>query len=573
ILAGRHAAELEAGNHEAVVGELAALADAEPLCEPIAEHLMLAYYRCGRPADALAHFEKVRRERRRSLGADPSPALRDLHLRVLGQDPALERAAGTAPSMLPPDIASFTGRERELAALTALATDDGESRLAAIAGPGGSGKTALAVHWGHEWAARFPGGRLYVNLRGFDRGEPVPPLEALGRLLGALGVAGDAAPSDLDEAAELYRGLTAGRRVLVVLDNARDAEQVRPLLPGAGCVTLVTSRDRLTGLVAVNDARPVPIPVLGADEALVLLGRVLGDDRVRAEHDDAARLAELCGHLPLALRIAAANLAVSPVAAIASYTAELEGQDRLAALAIDGDEDATVTANLELSYRVLPADARELFRRIGAIPGEDAPRELVEVVSGLPERACGVALRKLVAGHLLEEHVPGRYRMHDLVRLYAATRAEHAPTVKDTVVDAFIAWHFARVHAPRNPEEANIVMALDVLGDRPDFWRLVYSLRATINEGRFLDRIRPAIARARESSERAGDNVGVFRMTSQLANLHRVHDDQAIAIRLGREAVELAAGLTDRELAAAKGNLGIYLSESGDNVEAERLLT
>ncbi|GIG68366.1 AfsR/SARP family transcriptional regulator [Phytomonospora endophytica] len=574
LLAGRYAAELEAGNHEAVLADLAALAAAEPLCGPIAEHLMLAYYRCGRPADALAHFEKVRRRVRRDLGADPSPGLRDLHLRVLDQDPALE-PPGAGRSMLPPDIASFTGRDGELAELAALTADGGDSPIAAIAGPGGSGKTALAVHWGHAQAARFPGGRLYVNLRGFDRGEPVAPVEALGRLLGALGVVGDAVPSDVDSAGEMYRGLTTGRRVLVVLDNARDAEQVRPLLPGGGCMTLVTSRDRLTGLVAVNDARPVPVTVLSADEALELLGRVLGDERVRAERAEAEALAGLCGRLPLALRIAAANLAVSPVASIASYTAELRGQDRLAALAIDGDDDATVAATLELSYRVLAGDARELFLRLGAIPGEDAPRELVEAVSGLAERACATALRKLVSGHLLEEHVPGRYRMHDLVRLYAAARAERDLTAGEleAVVDAFIGWHFERAHQPHNPEETNVIMALDALADDPRSWRLVYSLRATINEGRFLDRIRPAILRARRLSEEAGDRVGVFRMTSQLANLHRVHFDHSIAIELGREAVEMATGLTAMELAPAKGNLGIYLSEAGDNVEAERLLT
>lgn len=568
LLTERYTAELDAGNHAAVLGDLTALSDADPLAEPVAELLMLAYYGSGRPADALARFEATRVRLRDELGADPSKRLRDLHLRILDQDPALDpsNVPTPAPIQLPSDISGFTGRAAELKALDQFADPASAAPLAAVVGPGGAGKTALAVHWGHSRVDRFPGGLLYVNLRGFDEGEMVSPREALGRLLLAMSTPGEAVPEDVDAAAELFRAATADRGVLVILDNARNAEQLRPLLPGAGSFTIVTSRDRLTGLVALNDARPVPVGMLGPEEAVELLTRILGAERVGAEPAAAERLAELCGHLALALRIAAAHVAGEPNARIADYVEELERRDRLDVLAVDGDPAAAVTANLELSYRVLDENTRDLFARLGTLPGEDFAEELIVSVSELPEEDTLRVLRRLVAAHLVEQHRARRYRMHDLVRLYAARTGERKLSKDDqaTLIDAFIEWHHDRAYQPIADEETNVFLACEALQDHPKLWRLVLPLRNTINEWRFISRIHQFIDLATRRAEQAGDDLGLFRMTSLKANAKRADGDSAAAIEFGTRALGLAGALSDRERTTASGNLGIYLFDHGD---------
>lgn len=565
LLTDRYTAELDAGHHAAVLGDLVALHDAEPLAEPLAELLMLAYYRCGRPADALARFEATRVRLRDELGADPSKQLRDLHLRILDHDPALEPSA-PAPIQLPSDISGFIGRTAELMSLDQYADSASAASLAVVVGPGGAGKTALAVHWGHSTVERFPGGLLYVNLRGFDEGEVVSPREALGRLLVAMSTPGEAVPDDVDAAAALFRAATADRGVLVILDNARNAEQVRPLLPGPGCFTIVTSRDRLTGLVALNDARPVHVGMLEREEAVELLTRILGAARVTGEADAAERLAELCGHLALALRIAAAHVAGEPNLRIADYVAELERRDRLDVLAVDGDPAAAVTANLELSYRVLDKDARELFTRLGTLPGEDFAEGLIAAVSGLSEEDTLRALRRLVAAHVVEQHRARRYRMHDLVRLYAAREAERALSNQDraTLIDRFIEWHHDRAFQPIADEETNVFLACEALQDHPRLWRLVLPLRNTINEWRFISRIHRLIDVATRRAEEAGDDLGRFRMTTLRASAKRADGDSAGSIEFGTRALALAESLSDRERITASGNLGVYLFDHGD---------
>lgn len=571
LLTDRYTAELEAGHHAAVLGDLTTVNDAEPLAEPVAELLMLAYYRCGRPADALARFEATRVRLRDELGADPSTRLRDLHLRILDQDPALDpsnasKASTAAPIQLPSDISGFTGRAAELKALDQLADPASAASLAAVVGPGGAGKTALAVHWGHSAADRFPGGLLYVNLRGFDEGEMVSPREALGRLLLAMSTPGEAVPEDVDAAGELFRAVTAERSVLVILDNARNAEQVRPLLPGTGCFTIVTSRDRLTGLVALNDARPVPVGMLGREEAVELLTRMLGAERVEAEPEAVDRLAGLCGQLALALRIAAAHMSGEPNVRIADYVAELERRDRLDVLAVDGDPAAAVTANLELSYRVLDKEAQNLFARLGTLPGEDFAEELIASVSGLSEEDTLRALRRLVAAHLVEQHRARRYRMHDLVRLYAARTGEQVLGKDDraTLIDRFVDWHHDRAYEPILDEETNVFLACEALQDHPRLWRLVLPLRNTINQWRFVSRVYKFVDLAIRRAEQAGDDLGLFRMTTLRANAARADGDSDTAIELGIRALALAEALSDRERTIASANLGIYLFDHGD---------
>ncbi|NUO61747.1 MAG: SARP family transcriptional regulator [Hamadaea sp.] len=580
MILDRNDALLRGGHHTTVLAELTAAMDDHPLDERLAGQFMLALYNGGRQADALAHYRSLRQRLVEEVGSEPSPALRELHRQILRQElevavtaPPEQRTtqavAGpviAAPSQLPADVPGFTARDLELATLTRLAAEVPAAPLATIVGPGGMGKTALAVHWGHAHRAGFPGGQLYVNLRGFDEREPVTPREALGRLLLALGLRRDAVPDDVDAAAELFRASTADRGVLVILDNAGSAEQVRPLLPGSGCFTIVTSRDRLTGLVALNDARPVRVGALGGDAATELLSRIVGPERVAADPQATERLAGLCGQLPLALRIAAAHIVGDPDVAIGDYVDELERRDRLDVLLIDGDPTAAVAANLDLSYRTLTAHARDLYCRIGALPGEDFSQDLLTAVSGLSEGDTAQALRYLVAGHLVEQHRPRRYRMHDLVRLHAArsARRDLPEPDRDALITGFIEWHHDRAYLPIEDEESNVFLACEALRDHPKLWRLVVPLRNTINEWRSVARVREFLDVAGRLAEQHGDGPGLFRMTAMTASALRSEGDSTAAVEVGTRAVALAGDLGDREKVTAHGNLGIYLFDHGD---------
>jgi len=411
------------------LGEFRLLLD--ELTELVAEHpgrprpmgqLMLVLHRQGRTSDALEAFRAQRARLADEFGLDPAPELRELESAILRADPALLAAApATAPlrpAELPP-AAGFAGRERELAVLDAGAG----SGIWVISGTAGVGKTALAVQWSHNARDRFPDGQLYADLRGFDpEHEPLSPSAVLAQLLRGLGADPRAVPSDLDGQSKLYRTLTADRHVLVLLDNARDAAQVMPLLPAAGTV-LVTSRSRLGDLVVRAGARPIPLDVLPAADSLRLLAAALGPAPVAAEPEAAAELARLCGHLPLALRIAAANLRTGPAPEIGQLVKELAQGDALAELAVDGAETGGVTVALSSSYRALAAEQRLLFRRLGLIPGPTFTPESAGAVAGLPAPVAGRRLRGLASAHLIERHTGNHYRCHDLLRQYAADRA------------------------------------------------------------------------------------------------------------------------------------------------------
>lgn len=413
LLAQSH---LDSGRHEKVLTDLAPLAEEHPIREHLTELLMLAYYRAGRQGDALSAYRKVWKTLATELGVEPGPGLRELHARVLANDPSLTVAA--VPRFLPRTVPDFTGREADLRRLDAIAA----AGVAVVAGTPGAGKTALAVHWGHKSARRFPDGQLYVNLRGFDAGRPMRPVDALAQLLRALGQPSDRIPVDVQEASGLYRSLLADRRVLVLLDNAGTIEQVRPLLPSsAGSCAVITSRNRLSGLLARDGARRLDLDVLTAPEAVELLVRILGPDRVAGEADAATDLADACGHLPLALRIAAANLADQPGRPIADYVALLRGGDRLAALTVPGDLDSTVRAAFDQSYAHLSSAAARLFRLLGVVPGADVTAAAASALAGLPAEPL---LRQLTAAHLVQEPIPGRYALHDLLRLYARSQAD-----------------------------------------------------------------------------------------------------------------------------------------------------
>jgi DNA-binding SARP family transcriptional activator/tetratricopeptide (TPR) repeat protein len=440
---------LRLGLHRDLVVGLTSHLAAHPTRERTAGQLALALYRCGRASDALEVCRRTRLRLHDDLGIDPGPELGAVEVAILRKDeslalPTRQQPRVAVPAHLPAGVAGFTGRAAEVRRLTELFSDAGAAAvpIAVISGPAGVGKSALAVHCGHELAGRYHDGQLHVNLRGYDLDEPMPPVDALARFLRALGLPAAQVPADQEEAVLAYRSLLAGRRVLVVLDNAGSAEQVRPLLPGApGCAVLVTSRDELRGLAALDGAWPLRLDVLAPAESLALLRRMVGADRLAAEPDAAAELARLCDHLPLALRIAGAHLAARPAWPVAEYVRELAEDSRLGKLAIPEDPRAAVGTAFDLSYRVLAPRTQLLFRRLGLVPGQDFTVDVAATLAGCSQQEAAAELDRLTTAHLVREHVPGRYQCHDLIRLYAAGRAaaeEPTATVLATLYDFYL---------------------------------------------------------------------------------------------------------------------------------------
>jgi DNA-binding SARP family transcriptional activator len=442
---------LRRGEHGILAGVLAAQVAAAPGDERLTGQLMLALYRCGRQADALRWYEQTRRHLADELGADPGQELARRHRQILRADPALTarrpatRAAAPVPRELPNDVPAFTGRAAELAELDRVLTSAaagadpgqaGETRLgpargpaaviSAVSGTAGVGKTALAVHWAHRAAAAgwFPDGQLHVNLRGYDPGRPVTAADALAGFLRALGVPGPDIPPGEDERAARYRSLLAGKRMLIVLDNAGHAEQVRPLRPGTpGCAVLVTSRDALAGLVARDGAARLDLDLLPPSEAVSLLHELIGE-RAGADPLAAAELARQCSRLPLALRVAAELTASRPDIALADIVAELaDEQRRLDLLDAADDPRTAVRAVFSWSYRQLSGEAARMFRLLGVHPGPDITAPAAASLAALAEAGARRLLRELARAHLIAEHVPGRYAVHDLLRAYAAEQA------------------------------------------------------------------------------------------------------------------------------------------------------
>ena len=440
----RAEAGLALGRHAELVGELAGWCAAEPLRERFAVLRMLALYRSGRQADALAAFQQARRMLVDELGVEPGEELRRLHQQILARDPALAvpaewdaaaaagglDAARVVPRQLPAAVARLAGRSDELGVLAGLAEQaasgaGGTVVISAIGGMAGVGKTALAVHVAHRVAGLFPDGQLYADLRGFGpSGDPVPPARVVREFLGALGVAPRAVPADVDAQAGLYRSVLAGKRVLVVLDNARDAAQVRPLLPGsAGCLVVVTSRSQLAGLAAVEGARLLPLGLLTEQEARELLAGRLGAGRVEAEAEAVTELIGLCARLPLALAITAARAAARPEHPLEALAAELRAAGGPLDALDAGEPTASVRAVFSWSYRQLSPAAARLFRLLGIHPGPDISAPAAASLAGVEPAQARHLLAELARAHLVAEHAIGRYAFHDLLRAYAAEQA------------------------------------------------------------------------------------------------------------------------------------------------------
>ncbi|MCZ7429954.1 BTAD domain-containing putative transcriptional regulator [Micromonospora sp. WMMA1949] len=443
------AARLALGEAARVIPGLRALLDRHPLRQRAWAQLMTALYQLGDVSGALAAFRRARRVLAEETGMDPSPELTRLHDDILhhrlARGPAAAPPAGAGPEatthhrprQLPLAAAGFVGRDAELAVLDATLGErpDGRDsvRIVTVSGMAGVGKTTLALHWAHRAAGRFPDGQLYVNLRGYDEGDTVPAADALLTFLEALGVPAGRIPGGVDGRAGLFRSLLAPRRMLVVLDNARDAAQVRPLLPGAGrCAVLVTSRDQLSGLAVAEGARPLTLGVLTAEESTLLLRGRIGADRVAAEPEATTEMIESTGRLPLALSIVAARVAARPTFPLDAVAAQLRPPGTRLGLLAEGD----VRRAFSWSYRALSTDAACLLRLLGLHPGPDLTLDAAAALLGAPASAVTPLLLELSRLHLLTEHRPDRYVLHDLLRSYAVelARERDRPQERDAAV-------------------------------------------------------------------------------------------------------------------------------------------
>ncbi|GIF96712.1 SARP family transcriptional regulator [Catellatospora citrea] len=426
---------LTLGEHARLIPELEQLISARPFDEDLHRQLMLALYRAGRQAESLARYQRLKRDLADELGIDPGLALRELEAAILRQDaslqahaPAVTVAAGStvasAPAQLPLAIPAFAARQGEIARLDAMVAGQNPASvlIATVSGTAGVGKTTLAVHWAHQVRRSFPDGQLYVDLRGFDRdGALVDPAVALRGFLDAFGVAVQRIPAGLDAQAALYRSVLSGKRVLVVLDNARDVAQVRPLLPGSpGCAVLVTSRNQLTALVTAEGAVPITLGLLTDDEARDLLTRRLGEDRVTAEAGAVQEVITQCARLPLALAIAAASCVTRPEVPVAGVAAQLRDSAGTLDALNSADTDTDIRSVFSWSYHALSAESARLFRLLGLHPGPDVSESAAASLAGLSVAGVRPLLAELIQANLLLQPNLRRYRFHDLLWTYAA---------------------------------------------------------------------------------------------------------------------------------------------------------
>ncbi len=445
------------GNETPQLPRLLELTAENPLRESLWSRLLTVLDSSGRSAEALERYEEIRRRIADELGGDPGPQLQEVHRRLLMRAPAPAApppVVPVVPRQLPGSSAPLIGRKRALKSLDELAVREAGPRIAVIMGTAGAGKTALALHWSHQVADNFPDGQLAVNLRGFDpTGVPATTDEVIHGFLDALQIRPEARPRGLEAQAALYRSLLADRRFLIVLDNARDADQVRPLLPGTpSCVVVVTSRRQLDGLIAAG-AEPVVLDRLSADGARQLLISRLGAERVAREPAAADEITALCSGLPLALTLAAARGAIHRDLALSEIAAGLrDAGTRLGELS-GGDSLTDVRSVFSWSYDALDPEAAHLFRLLGAHPGPDISTAAVAALLAVsPDEALPV-LRKLERAHLLEETDPGRFSFHDLLRAYATELAEASPdqAAVDRVIDSYLVTGHAasRLIAPQ----------------------------------------------------------------------------------------------------------------------------
>jgi DNA-binding SARP family transcriptional activator/tetratricopeptide (TPR) repeat protein len=612
------------GHHDRVIPRLRALADAEPLNEPAHARLMIALAGSGQQAAALRVHEEVRARLDSELGIYPGTELAEAYLRVLRQEiGAGNRVRAPArPSDLPATMhvvprqlraapRCFTGHRDELAVLSSL-MERGLGKasgvvIAALTGMAGIGKTALAVYWGHQVADRFPDGQLFMNMRGSGpSGCPVIPSEAVRGFLTALGVAPARIPSDTDGQAALYRSLLADRRVLIVLDNAQDAEQVRPLLPGSpGCLVLVTSRNRLTGLAAAEGAHLITPGVLTQAESRDLLAMNLGAGRAMAETAAVSELIALCGGLPLALCDVAARAVARPSLPLAAFAAEMRDARRRLDVLETGESATSVRMVFSWSRAKLGDRASLMFRLLGIHPGPDITSSAAASLAGLPQEQAYLALAELCDEHLLTEYVPGRYTCHDLLRSYAVEEAmtreseasRHAAVHRlldhylhaASVASAFLCPYQTEVTRTRpqpgvileeigGPAQAaqwfeneqHVLLAMishaAESGYAPYAWELPQVVGWYFQDKACWQRLAAAQESALEVASGLGDLTGLATAHQHLGWLSFLLGDIVSAGQHLDEAIKLAGQLRDGRLCALAGLSRAYVLQAQDRI-------
>ena len=571
-------AELEIGEPASSLASLTELADEHPLDEPLQAAVMRALRATGAPASALARYESLRRSLREELGTDPGDELQELHREILtgrtAEDPApvrLPRVARIAgpPAMLPVDVAAFVGRHAELAALDRLlAADDATTvTVSVVCGTAGVGKTTLAVHWAHRVRGRFPDGQLYLNLRGFDvTGPPMSEAEAVRVLLDALAVPRERIPAGLTEQIGLYRSLVADRRMLVVLDNARDAAQVRALIPGASASRVViTSRNPLVGLVT-EGAGSVPLDILGPPEATELLAHRVGRDRVRDEPAAVTEILEHCSGLPLALALAAARLTVRSRSTFGDLATELRrAADPLAVMETGDDPSTDLRHVFSVSFLTVSAPAQRTFRLLGVHPGPHLPTAAVASLTGRrPEDAAG-ALAELERAGLVTQVRSGVFAMHDLLRAYARHLAGHEPAPERTAALHRVLDHYlgTAVAADRQLEPQRD--PIDV--PPPAAGTILVAVESRADALAWFAEEQPVLIRAVEQALAAGFDVHAWQLAWALVEYADLRGDwyayravQETALTAARRLGDLVA---EARILRYLANAGMHLDDLG----------
>ncbi|MEU4448845.1 BTAD domain-containing putative transcriptional regulator [Actinosynnema sp. NPDC050801] len=531
-------AELRAGGHEAAVVELPALLAANPTSERLTRLHMLALYRSGRHVDALDAFRRLREQLADEFGVDPGPELVELHTAILRRDPDLDPPVARAPAELPARVGHFTGRDDELAGLDRLLAEGDDPSVVVISGPAGMGKTALAVEWGHRVAHRFPGGRLFLDLRGHDPEQALSGAHALAHVLRVLDVPEDHIPADEAERVALYRTLVHDRRCVVVLDNAGDVRDVEPLVPGGGASLLVvTTRRSPAALAARHAVHPVLLDALSHEESLALLGAVLGERRVAAEPTAARELAALCGGMPLALRIAAARLLGSPKRRIEALVAEL-AEDRLDGLEVEGDS-RSVRAVIAGAYRPLAEEQARVFRRAAVTPGATFTSWLAAAVSEV--ESARAPLASLAAAHLVTEVGPHRFGFHDLIREFA--RGLPTGDERTEAGERLLDWYTQAAHEVNlvaNPARDLVRPVIRHPWQKPPFPPDRHAALAFLEGER--ENLLPVVQFARERR----DLTAAWHLTYLLTSFYEATGHWHERVAMCRVAVRAAAELGDR---------------------------
>jgi len=565
---------LRSGEPGAAIGPLTEMSAEYPLVESIAATLMLALHAEGRGAEALDCYFAIRRRLADELGTDPADDVRAAYRSILGQassEAKIPTSGPVVPAQLPPDVHGFVGRRGELAHLEAVTAAVASRPVVLITGTAGVGKTALAVRWAHRVADRHPDGQLYLDLRGFSGGSAMAPEEALQVLLAALGVAPTQIPVGLDQQIGLYRSLFRGRRILLVLDNARDADQVRPLLPTApGSLAVVTSRSELTGLVALDGAHPLRLDVLAAEEAYDLLAARLSAIRLATEPVATQQIIGRCARLPLALAIVAARAAVRTDLRLAVMADELAREEGPLDVLDGGDPRSNVRTMFAWSYRSLTTTAARLFRLFGVHPATGVSTDAIASLVGVPVREIRVPLAELVRANLLTPMAADRYTTHDLLRGYAAELArteESDDTRQDALCRLVEHYVHSALAAAELLETARIPIQLDqpgpgvsvaVLADRED--GLAWFIR---EHGAFMSVLTQAAD--------AGLHAQTWLLAIALAGYLDNQGHWADWVAAARLALDAARQLADRD-AEARANhiLARGYAQVGAYAEAEK---